>query len=180
MSKLNQFIKDHAGMFDDQEPGTGHFDRFDERLNQLHTLEPKPATIHFWMKIAAGILILVTAGLVIFELATRDFTGRTTLQQAAIGLPQDLVELLSIYENRTGQQMTELNQLAQNCPDGPKLVDDARKEIDQLDRNLDELVTAIKENPDNDRVQAALIQNCKAKESLLNDAILSEKIRKCE
>ncbi|MBL7137542.1 MAG: hypothetical protein ISS17_02060 [Bacteroidales bacterium] len=179
MNNLDKFIRDHAEMFDDQEPATGHFERFGQRLDRLHASDMKTTPFRFWMKIAAGIVILMTAGLAIFELATHDFSGRTSLQQATLGLPEELVEVISIYERRADQQMTELNQIAQECPDGARLMKHTQKEVDQLDKNMDDLVSALKENPSDNRVQTALIQNCKAKESLLNDAILQEKINKC-
>ena len=178
MSNFDKFIKDHAGMFDDQEPATGHFERFEERLERLHTSGTGTTPLRLWMKIAAGIVILVTAGLAIFELATHDFSGRTSLQQATLGLPDELVEVLAIYEQRTDQQMTELNQIAQNCQNDSRIVK-TQKEVDQINRNMDDLVSALKENPSDNRVQTALIQNCKAKESLLSDVILQEKMKKC-
>ncbi|MFH1296006.1 MAG: hypothetical protein ABIJ04_01885 [Bacteroidota bacterium] len=179
MSNLDKFIRDHVELFDDQEPAAGHFERFEKRLERLHASGTETTPLRLWMKIAAGIVILVTAGLAIFELATHDFSGRTTLQQATLGLPEELVEVISIYEGRASQQMSELNQIAQHCPDGTSLMKNTQKEVDQLERSMDVLVSALKENPSDNRVQNALILNCKAKELLLNDAIHQEKIRKC-
>jgi len=179
MNNLDKFIKDHAEKFNDQDPAEGHFDRFEQRLEKLHASGIKPAPIRLWMKIAAGIVILMTAGLTIFELATHDFSNRTNQQQATLGLPDDLIEVLDIYERRTDQQMSELSQLAQNCPNGSNLVKTTQKEVDQLNRNMDDLVYALKENPSDERVQNAMIQNCKAKESLLSDVILQKKMKKC-
>ncbi|NQV02813.1 MAG: hypothetical protein HQ542_09215 [Bacteroidia bacterium] len=179
MSNLDKFIRDHAGMFDDQEPAEGHFERFEERLESLHASETRITPIRLWMKIAAGIVILMTAGLAIFELATHDFSGRTSLQQASLGLSDEMITVLTIYEHRADKQMTELSQMAQNCSNGSGLMKTTKIEVDQLNRNMDDLVSALKENPSDSRVQTALIQNCKAKESLLNDVILQEKIKKC-
>ncbi len=179
MNDLDKFIRDHAGMFDDKEPAEGHFERFEERLENLHVSETRTMPIRLWMKIAAGIVILMTAGLTIFELATHDFSERTKLQQATIGLSDEILEVLSVYGQRADEQMIELNKMAQNCSNGPGMLKITQTEVDQLNRNMDELVSSLKENPSNSRVQTALIQNCKAKESLLNDVILQEKIKKC-
>lgn len=179
MNSLEQFIRDHADQFDDQEPKEGHFQRFEDRLDQFHTTSQRPAPVRLWMKIAAGIVILMTAGLAISELATHDFSQRTSLQQATLGLPDELMEVLDIYERRSDQHMTELNQLALNCPNDKGLVTTAQHEVAEINKNMEELVNALKENPSDARVQNALIQNCKAKESLLSDVILQEKIKKC-
>lgn len=179
MSDLEKFIREHAEMFDDQEPVEGHFERFNQRLDSLHPSGVKSAPVRIWMKIAAGIAILITAGLAIVDLATHDFSQRTNLQQATMGLPDELIELLAVYECRTDQQMTELNLLAQNCQNGTILVQTTKKEVDQFNRNMNDLVSVLKKNPSDDRVQTALIQNCKAKESLLCDVILQEKMKKC-
>ncbi|MBN1200091.1 MAG: hypothetical protein JXA23_12110 [Bacteroidales bacterium] len=179
MSDLEKFIRDHAEMFDDQEPSANHLERFEQRLNKLHATSAKSTLTLVWMKIAAGIVILLTAGLAIFDLATHDFSVQTNLQQAALSLPDELVKVLDIYERRSDQQLTELNRLAQNCPNGTNLVQSTKDEVAQLDQNMNELVSALKENPSDSRVQNALIKNCKAKESLLSDRILQEKMRKC-
>lgn len=179
MSDLENFIRDHAEMFDDQEPSRNHLERFEQRLNKLHTARSKSTPINFWMKIAAGIVILMTAGLAIFDLATHDFSARTNLQQYTLGLPDELVEVLTIYERRSDQQLTELNRLAQNCQNGPSLVQSTKKEVNQLDQKMSDLVSSLKENPSDSRVQNALINNCKAKEALLSNRILQGKMRKC-
>lgn len=180
MNNIEQFIRDHAGMLDDQEPAQGHFERFEERLERFHSQPVRHPRIRLWMKIAAGLLIFITAGLTIFELATRDFSGRNTLQRTAVGLPDELIEILAVYETRAGQQMVELNRMAMACPGNQGLIRQTSEVVSRLDRDMEELVTALKDNPTDSRVQTALIRNCKAKESVLNDLILNEKIKKCE
>ncbi len=179
MNKLDDFIREHADRFNDEEPSEGHFDRFEQRIDvqQVSSRERRP--VRLWMKIAAGIVILATAGLAIFELATFDFSGQNSLQQATLGLPDELVEIISVYQHRSNQQVIELNQLAQLCPDKSSMIDHTEKEVARFEKNQDKLVNALQENPSNSRIQAALIQNCKAKESMLNDALLKGQIKKC-
>ncbi|MFC2102368.1 hypothetical protein ACFLS7_05190 [Bacteroidota bacterium] len=179
MKNIDNFIRDHAEMFDDQEPAEGHFDRFEQRLEKHHAADMRTSPVRLWMKIAAGIVIFITAGLAIFDLATHDFSNQTNLQEATLGLPTELIEVLNIYERRSDQQMTELSQLAQSCPNGDQLVEETQNELQQFDQNMNTLVSALKENPSDNRVQNALIQNCKAKETLLSDVILQEKMKKC-
>ncbi len=179
MNKLEDFIREHAEKFNDEEPAEGHFDRFGQRLEQQYVSSRERRPVRLWMKIAAGIVILVTAGLAIFELSTNDFSDRNSLQQATLGLPDELVEIVTIYQHRSNQHMIKLNQLAQHCPGRSGMINKAEKEITQLNKNQDMLIKALQENPSNSRIQAALIKNCKAKESLLNDALLQGKIKKC-
>lgn len=179
MSDIEKFIREHAEKIDDQEPADGHFERFGLRLESLQQSYRRPTPVRMWMKLAAGIVILMTAGLAIFELATHDFSQRTSLQQASLGLPDELIQVLDIYERRSDQQMMELSQLAEKCPNGASLVRSTQEDLNQFNRNMNDLVSALKENPSDDRVQNALIQNCKAKESLLSDVLLQEKMKKC-
>ena len=179
MNKLDDFIREHAGRFNDEEPSKGHFDRFEQRIEQHQVSSRERRPVRLWMKIAAGIVILATAGLAIVELSTYDFSGQNSLQQATLGLPDELVEIITIYQQRSNQQVIKLNQLAQLCPERSNMINQTEKELTQFDKNQDKLVNALQENPSNSRIQAALIQNCKAKESLLNDALLKGKIKKC-
>lgn len=179
MNNLEDFIKEHAEQFNDEEPAEGHFDRFEQRLDQQHSVTIKKPVVRLWMKIAAGIVILVTAGLAIFELSTHDFSNQNAMQQATFELPDELQEIITIYHHRTTQQMNELNQLAQHCPDRSGMITQTEKGVANLDKNQENLVKALRENPSNSRIQAALIKNCKAKEELLNDALLNGKIKKC-
>jgi len=179
MNKLEDFITKHAEKFNDEDPSEGHFDRFEQRIEQQSVSFRERRPVRLWMKIAAGIVILATAGLAIFELSTYDFSGQNSLQQATLGLPDELVEIINIYQQRSNQQVIELNQIAQHCPERSGMISQTEKELTQFDENRDKLVNALQENPSNSRIQAALIQNCKAKESLLNDALLKGKIKKC-
>lgn len=179
MKTLDQIIRDETEMFDDKEPAEGHFERFELRLEALHASSGRPKPVRLWLKIAAGITILMTAGLSVYELATRDFSQQTSLRQSTLGLPAELTEVLDIYESRTNLQMKELTQLAQTCPNSAPMVKTTQNEVARLDRNMVDLISALKENPSDDRVQNALIRNCKAKESLLCDMLLREKMKKC-
>jgi len=179
MSELERFIKKHAEKFNDEEPGEGHLDRFEQRLNQLAADTGNRTSYRLWMKIAASIVILVTAGLIVFELATNNFSGHQGLQQATLGLPDEIVEVIHIFNNRANAQIQELDQMAQHCPGSVDLIARTRNEVDRLDKNMDELVEALKENPSSSQVQTALIRNCKAKEAYLNDALLQGKMQKC-
>ncbi|MBC8315424.1 MAG: hypothetical protein ISR57_04645 [Bacteroidales bacterium] len=179
MNKLENFIRGHSEKFNDEEPTEGHFDRFEQRLDQQDVSSRERRPVRLWMKIAAGIIILATAGLAVFELSTYNFSGQSSLQQVTLGLPDELVEIITIYQQRSTQQVIELNQLAQLCPDKSSMINQTEKEVAKFDKNQDKLVNALQANPSNSRIQAALIQNCKAKESLLNDALLKGKIKEC-
>jgi len=179
MNKLDDFIRKHADRFNDEEPSEGHFDRFEQRIDEQQVSSRERHPVRLWMKIAAGIVILATAGLAIFELATYDFSGQNSLQQATLDLPDELVEIITFYQHRSNQQVIELNQVAQLCPDKSIMITQTEKELAKFDKNQDKLVHALKENPSNSRIQDALIQNCKAKESLLSDVLLNGKMKKC-
>ncbi|MFH1159648.1 MAG: hypothetical protein V1733_01700 [bacterium] len=180
MKKLEHFIRDNQELFDSEEPLDGHFERFETRLAQLQDQRVRLRPVQLWMKIAAGLLVLVTAGLAVFELATNDFTKRTGFEAAALGLPDDIREVISYYQQRSDQRLLEIENLAQNCPEPTGSRNTTNRDLAQLDKNLNDLVVSLKENPSDSRVQAALVQNYQARESLLDSYLLQANMENCK
>ena len=179
MEDLKKLIHDHSEAFNDAVPSDGHFERFEDRLNQRFQKRMQPASNRIWMRVAAGLVILVTATFAFIALFTQDFSGREEMQAAVLDLPEEMQEILYFYQQRTALQMAELNQVMQSCDNGSQLINRTTLDLEQYDQQIAYLVKMAKTQPDNDRVQNALIQQYKAKETIINDAILLGKIKKC-
>jgi len=67
MDKLEKFIVENRESFDDAEPMEGHFSRFGEKLNQETIPERFASNRMFFLKIAAGILLLLGVSVFIFD-----------------------------------------------------------------------------------------------------------------
>ena len=179
MDQLEKFIRDHREAFDEEEPRAGHFDRFSERLGEERRGMTKISRIRPWMKVAATAIILVTAGL-----AGYDLLSGTALTAAGDGtssayLSEETREALSYYAGITAERMNEIDRLAGACPQGSGLGTEARRESAAFDANQEELTLALKENPGNEQVEAAMIRNQKLKEKALNNLILKGNMEHC-
>jgi hypothetical protein len=179
MDTLESFVRKSREQFDQAEPAAGHFRRFEERLarESSHTITFPGSGI--WLRVAAVILVLITAGLITFDLATGRILPRPHEGFATLNIPSDVREAIHYYQGLSDQRMTELDKLASGCPGGEKLLNQARQEASTFDATDRELTRALRENPGNERVQAALIQNGKMKESALSNLILQGNLETC-
>jgi len=180
MEKLEDFIRNKQELFNGEEPPAGHLERFDTRLARFRAGRAPVQPIRLWMKIAAGILALITTGLIVFEMATYDSAAQTNFQEATLNLPDDLREVLSYYQKRSDQRLVEMENLAQNCPETARSITMTIRDLAQIENNLNELVVALQENPSDSRVQAALVQNYQARESLLDSYLLQANMENCK
>jgi hypothetical protein len=131
------------------------------------------------LRIAAVALLLVTVGLIVFDLATGAWKNGDDTEFASVILPADIRDAYEFYEQRSLDRMGEINRLTEDCPQGVVLRDKATKEVSTFEANTRELKKALTENPDNERIQAALIQNQKLKEAALNNILLEGNMDNC-
>lgn len=179
MNRLEQFIRDRRSDFDGAEPDPGHFARFEARL-----AEEPPRVVTFrrrypWMRAAAVAVVLLTAGLAGYEMLSGRAFSRTGDRFAAVVFSEDTQEALDFYAQTTGERMSEIDRLAKDCPDGAQLKNQAVRESAVFDANQEELTLALKENPGNEKVEAAMIRNQKLKEEALSNIILQGNLEHC-
>jgi hypothetical protein len=181
MDSLETYIRNNRDQFDLDEPPQGHFRRFEEKLKQESRGTVVPMNRRtLWYRVAAAVLILVTAGLVTFDIASGRIFSSSRQDVASLNLPADVREAVDFYSDLSDRRMTELHKIASGCPNGALLLDKARREASLFDATNIELTKALTENPGNERAQAALIQNGKMKESSLNNLILQGNLDNCK
>ncbi|MEI7724162.1 MAG: hypothetical protein WCK09_03610 [Bacteroidota bacterium] len=171
MPNLQKFIRDHQSEFDDAEPSAGHFDRFAARLDALPVTRPVARTRSQMLKIAALILVLISVSVMVFDLATREIRDRFAMAKQGSELPLEIREAVQYYDNQSGKQMATLQSLTANHADAVALNASALKEIRSLDATTNELKKSLTENPGNERILDAIIQNQQMKETMLNNII---------
>ena len=171
MTDLKKFIHDHRDEFDDMEPDPNHFNRFEERLSAMSSIRPVPVNRFQMLRIAALILVLISVSVFVFDLATREIRERFGAQTARLELPVDVKEAILYYDNQSAKQLAEISKLAGNNPAGRELSASAMKEIDKLDENTNELKGSLLQNPNNERLLAALIQNQQMKDGILSNIV---------
>ena len=171
MDNLEKFVNENHNLFGDSEPPGGHFDRFEEKLDQQFGHHRVGMNRTFLLKIAAGLLILLSVTVFLF-----DFTAdriRNFSQNSASGkeLPADLQDAVNYYNDAATSHLGRIQKLACCGQDKRKLYTIASGEMDALDANATELRGSLKENPGDERVQSALIRNQQMKETIMTNMI---------
>jgi hypothetical protein len=162
MDNLERYIAENRDLFDSSEPGEGHFDRFRERMDRVYGPRKRQFNNMMFMKIAAGILVLITGTLFIFDL-----TGKRTDKE----LSGDVQEAVNYYDNSAQDHLRSIRKLACCGQDSKSLYNMASGEINALDENARELKKTLAANPDDERVQSALIRNQQMKETVMKNMI---------
>lgn len=168
MKRLEDFIEEHRAEMDMAEPGEGHFDRFAWKLQQ----DTKSTETHhgrfYVLKLAAVILLLITVGVITTEFVAGAFMQRIFKTNETSHLTPEMKEAIQYYDDQTREKLGQLEELAQTSPDVRKMQATVLRDIDNLDAATNDLKHSLGENPGNERIQAAIIQNQQMKESILN------------
>jgi len=171
MTDLQKFISDHRTEFDDLEPDPDHFRRFEKKLKKLPASRTLTSNRHQMLRIAALILVLISVSVFVFDLATREIREWYGTQTSRLELPKDVDEAIQYYDNQITQQLGEIRKLAGENTAGREVSASALKEIGMLDDNTNELKRCLLQNPNNERLLAALIQNQQMKEGILSNIV---------
>ncbi len=152
MKTIDDFIHQNGGMFDSEEPGTGHEDRFKNRLNKLHE-KNKPALKFIFFRVAA-ILIL---GVIITFFAVKEFRliDRQMNNTALDMSNQELNEAERFYTKQLTIYYTKIEKLGFNNDKAEK--NKVLQELSAMDEQVRAMKYDLKQNPDDERVMSAII-----------------------
>jgi hypothetical protein len=178
MDKLDKFIIENAGSFNDSEPDPGHFKRFRAKLDQGSGKGTFRIHSNLMLKIAAVILILITATFLIFYFVTKPLNNAIEMNSAGTGMTDEIRDAMVYYDGQTKNRLIEFNKLACCGEEKVHLNSMVSGELNTLDANIAELKQTLQANPDNERIQAALIQNQQMKEQVLDNMINQMKKQK--
>lgn len=170
MDKLEKFIVEHRTEWSDQEPADGHFDRFMARLEAEERRNIRPADRFFFLKVAAGLIIVFSVSVLLFDFASsRLFNRSLTSGEAAI--PADIRDAEQYYGRAASEGMGNIQKLACCGQDTKTIRTIADREVQQLDASSAELRQALKQNPGDERIQAALIRTQQMKETVVRQVV---------
>jgi hypothetical protein len=170
MDNLETFITENRELFDDAEPQAGHFSRFEEKLEQQRPHSGVAIDKYFLLKIAAGLLILLTVSVYIFDFAAKHISKSLSGESRTAVVPAEMQEAINYYDDAASTKLRQINKLACCGQDTRKIYTMASAELKSLNANSEELQKALAENPD-ERIQAAIIQNNQMKEKVMNDLV---------
>jgi len=171
MKDLEKYIKDNLDQFNDAEPDPDHFERF---RNKLELQENRDYTIQrsgMFLKMAAAILIFLTVSVFIFDYSIHGLRNILVPQTAKVIFPADVSDAMQYYSQEASQGISEINQMAGSGEEAQQLKDMALKDLRSLDANTSELTRAYRDNPDDERITAAIIRNQQMKETIIKNII---------
>jgi hypothetical protein len=172
MKNLDNLIRENREAFDTEEPDSGHFARFEARLEAASGQRPSAFNRFTMLKVAALILVLISVSVFIFDLATREIRERFTMAGSSSDLPLELREAMQYYNGQAELQLVKIRSLASNNEQAGELSKNALKEIASLDHTTGDLESELNANPGNEHIQAAIILNQQMKEGILNNIVL--------
>jgi hypothetical protein len=171
MDKLEKFIIENANLFNDSEPEPGHLKRFGDKLDRESGMANFRIRNNVMLKVAAAILILITSTVFVFDFLTNRISNAVEIRSSATGLTDEIQNAMKYYDGQTKTRLGEFNKLACCGEEKNRLNSMAASELNTLDANIAELQQALKIDPDNERIQAALIQNQQMKGEVLENMI---------
>ncbi len=173
MSFLERKIKDNPAFFDDQEPALGHKKRFVDKLDAIELQEAEPAWFVNWMRIAAVAVVFVVASFFVFKYSVKDLGGAVMREVVQIDFSGDMENVFAYYESVTNTKISQIDQFAVNDVQALQIKTVAEKQLENLDATLAEIEKEYAKNPDNVRLQAAMVNN-KRKKAEVMDNILKQ------
>jgi len=172
MRDIEKFFETHRSEFDDCEPEPDHFTRFEKRLNDAQAGRTIKLKYPVLFKIAALLLLLITLSVFVFDLKTHSFRTLLGIAYASAELPYEVKEAMQYYDGQAIQQLDEINKLSGSSRQAKDLNLTVIHEMQSLDDNTVTLKKAFSENPGNERILAALIQNQQMKETVTKTILL--------
>ncbi|MEI6454837.1 MAG: hypothetical protein WCO93_00990 [bacterium] len=165
MNNLEKYVRQHREAFDDREPSSGHFERFEVRLDGAHNGSSRIGRPMI-LRIAAAILFLITLSAVVYDLKTNALRSGFGMAYSKTELPAEISEAIQYYDILAVKQLKEIDELAGTDQKARDLSLSARREVQSLDNNTVTLKKAFLESPGNERILAALARNQQMKEKV--------------
>lgn len=175
MKTLEEQIEQKRDQFDVDEPGAGHIENFEKKLNRSAKLKKqRPLVLRgMFLRIAASILILfaLSAGIIGYRSGLFDFNLSKNI--ASANLPVELLEVAKYYNIVTNKKIGMLNKLVSSNEEGNKIKKNAQAELDALDVTAKELQQEYLKNSKDDRIYAAIVEIQKKKSEIIDKMINS-------
>ena len=144
----------------EDEPLEGHFERFEERLRNRNR------KIHVYsqiLKIAAVfVFILLSASLLFLLKDQKADSGLVSVQN------EELREAGIYYTNRINAELGDIEKMAKKGIGSENEVFRIKKELSEMDHQFQNLRQDYLSNPNDERIQSAMIEYYQAKLDILN------------
>ncbi len=158
MSRTDEIVGSLAEY--EEEPSKGHFERFEEKLRnrnrRIHTYSQV-------LKIAAVfVFILLSTSLFILLKDQKTETGLASAQN------EELKEAGIYYTNRINSELGDIEKMAKEGIGSESEILRVKKDLSEMDNQFQNLRQDYRSNPNDERVQSAMIEYYQAKLDILN------------
>ncbi|MFC2152463.1 hypothetical protein ACFLSE_08050 [Bacteroidota bacterium] len=163
MKDLDKIILENRQDFDVYEPDDGHFERFEQKLNQKNK-KNKTFTIGYMLKAAVVAILVVLSGLWVYD----NFESKTNDGIALSEISAEYGEVEMYYTQLVNQRYGEINQF--------QFMDSTQKvmllhELSEMDSIYENLKKDLTTNPNDQRVINAMIQHYQLKVEVMNQIL---------
>ncbi len=164
MKDLDNIIQKNRELFDTNEPSDGHFERFEQKLNERNS-KKKTFTFGYILKAAAVVILVVLSGLFVFENINE---AKINKGIALSEISPEYGEVEMYYTHLVNQKYGEIKQST--------TLDSLQKEIlvqelNNMDSIYENLKKDLTENPNDKRVINAMIQHYQLKVNVMNQIL---------
>ena len=101
MDKLDKFIRENSVLFNDAEPDPGHLKRFRAKLDKDSGKGTFRIRNNIILRVAAVILILITASVFVFDFATKRLGPAIESNNKGTGLTNEIRDAMEYYDGQT-------------------------------------------------------------------------------
>jgi hypothetical protein len=158
MKNIDEIISKNQGLFDDNEPMEGHFDRFNWKLEKrLHSHAIKRSIVPYLLRAAVVTLLITLSSLWTWDHFIRADRGRMTLGQVS---PQ-YKEVENYYVHQVNLVESELTGI--ELKDNPEQKQMLTNEMKSMDSVYVQLQKELKVNPNDERIINAMIEHYQTK-----------------
>jgi len=159
MSDIEDIIKNHRSSFFDEDPPTGHMNRFHNKLSGNRWLLPL-------MKVAAVVVLLISITLALYY---QNFDNELTLEN----ISTELAETEKYYQSVLNKKLSQLEKILND-----EQYRNVKSELKVMDKNYMYLKEDLKLNPNDQRIIHAMLNNYQLKIDLLQQVMDQIKINK--
>ena len=174
MQSIEEIIRKNREAFNDNEPTTDHFDKFQKKLADYQSAVSEGwfERYNIFLKIAAAVLLFITVSTLFYNGSFSYLKNTISEQIVAADLPVEVVEVMQYYNIITDRKVSQIDQLTVSEDEATKIKQMALKELKDLESDRAELENEYSKNPNSERIINALLLN-QQKRAVILDKILN-------
>jgi len=171
MSVFENKIKRNRSYFDNHEPEKGHEERFTKRLDALNGSKPKKEFSRIILRIAAGFILLLTAGTLIFRSFIKEQASQHSIVNT-IDYSDSLENVMAYYDAVSIQKVKEIDKYVPDAKEAERLKKLAIDRLNDIDGSLASIEKELAKNPNDKNIKSALIYTKRKKVEVMDDILM--------